>query len=649
MTGETTSKDYKRSILLYGDGIGRVDYIDHIGDERRILNAARVSFGKHSDDPNLSPQDHKLLRYLIDHRHTCYDPHTEVLTSDGWVKWPDVKEKHLLGVWNPEQESLVYEKPKRLVASNFDGEMYRVEHGGVDLLVTPNHKMWVSQRKQTKGEDGKWRPIFQDFGLVSAKDLGNRSMIRYSKLAPHLHAARIDTDFYALLQSSCSPEDVCRFLGFFIGDGYAGGSDKACVTFHLKKERKVSYLLSLCEALNLEVIERANNTYAVRFLWDAIVMRKHFYGKDRRKRIPAMLSLSMNKFESLAFMDGLKNSDGHSPSRYKNRESWIFCTAYSSVADEAQRIALHAGLSCNLNVQQSGMFSMHICSRMNYPVINQTSNNTSSVRYVGNVYCAETSTGVLVVRRNGKVVLSGNSTLEHNIYTFRFVVPLFVRGQHHRHRMWSYNEISRRYTEFDLEFYEPEGFRVQHKSNKQASTMEWFDPAILSLGGGQASELLKEHTKRSMEFFEALLEQGVAREMARMVLPQNMYVQYWGTCDLNNLVKFLELRIKPDAQWEIRRVAWAILLMLNDLLPQTLGPMLMDRFGEHVEGWIPDDAPSEKVDASDDVVFVSEVEQKKELSDGEKQAISRVETSGKSFLGRVVEAFRRLFGQLFKA
>ena len=46
-----------------------------------------------------------------------------------------------------------------------------------------------------------------------------------------------------------------------------------------------------------------------------------------------------------------------------------------------------------------------------------------------------------------------SSTLEHNVVTFRFKVPLFVRSQHHRHRTWSYNEISRRYTDFNIEFY----------------------------------------------------------------------------------------------------------------------------------------------------------------------------------------------------
>ena len=66
------------------------------------------------------------------------------------------------------------------------------------------------------------------------------------------------------------------------------------------------------------------------------------------------------------------------------------------------------------------------------------------------------------------------STLEHCVVTFRFKVPLFIRSQHHRHRTWSYNEISRRYTDFNLEVYQPKKFRKQSASNRQASTDDTF-------------------------------------------------------------------------------------------------------------------------------------------------------------------------------
>ena len=72
------------------------------------------------------------------------------------------------------------------------------------------------------------------------------------------------------------------------------------------------------------------------------------------------------------------------------------------------------------------------------------------------------------------------STLEHCLITYRFIVPLFVRSQHHRHRTWSYNEISRRYTDVNIKFYEPQSFRTQHKSNRQASNAdELINPIMM--------------------------------------------------------------------------------------------------------------------------------------------------------------------------
>lgn len=163
------------------------------------------------------------------------------------------------------------------------------------------------------------------------------------------------------------------------------------------------------------------------------------------------------------------------------------------------------------------------------------------------------------------------STLEHNVVTFRFKVPLYIRSQHHRHRTWSYNEISRRYTDANLQFYEPEAFRTQHKSNRQASNTEELINPIMFLADGKyeipVSEVFKGHHKVSLNLFEELIEAGVCREQARGVLPQNLYTEYYGTVNLNNLFKFIELRNHVGAQWEIQKVAEACLEIAEELWP----------------------------------------------------------------------------------
>ena len=158
------------------------------------------------------------------------------------------------------------------------------------------------------------------------------------------------------------------------------------------------------------------------------------------------------------------------------------------------------------------------------------------------------------------------STFEHNVITFRFKVPLFIRSQHHRHRTWSYNEISRRYTDVDIQFYEPEKFRTQHKSNRQASNNELINPDLNDFANRPlpvppycASEAVKNHNTRSLGLYNQLIDRGVCREQARGVLPQNLYTEYYGTVNLSNLMKFIELRIHEGAQWEIQQVALACL------------------------------------------------------------------------------------------
>ena len=154
------------------------------------------------------------------------------------------------------------------------------------------------------------------------------------------------------------------------------------------------------------------------------------------------------------------------------------------------------------------------------------------------------------------------SPFEHCAITMRFTVPLFIRSQHHRHRTWAYNEISRRYTSIDLSFYEPKKFRTQHKSNRQASNEELVDPDISSFSKSivpsspyQASRAVSDHHARSLDLYNKLIDKGVCREQARGVLPQNLYTQYYGTVNLHNLLKFVSLRLHEGAQWEIQQVA----------------------------------------------------------------------------------------------
>lgn len=152
------------------------------------------------------------------------------------------------------------------------------------------------------------------------------------------------------------------------------------------------------------------------------------------------------------------------------------------------------------------------------------------------------------------------SPFEHVIFTFKIKCPLFVARQWHRHRTWSYNEISRRYTQENIEFYVPDCFRTQSADDTQSS-----DGMVLN--SRHLLETYANELKTLNTLYEFFLKNGVCREQARMILPQSLYTTFYGTVDLHNLFHFLGLRNSPHAQYEIRVYAQAIEALIEPVVP----------------------------------------------------------------------------------
>lgn len=155
------------------------------------------------------------------------------------------------------------------------------------------------------------------------------------------------------------------------------------------------------------------------------------------------------------------------------------------------------------------------------------------------------------------------SPFEHNQLSFRVKCPTFVMRQWIRHRMNSYNEISYRYVKAPLEFYVPSQWRYQDTQNRQGSVGS-FDDQALKEQYLQALEVAK-------NTYEHLLEKGVAREIARGLLPVCTYTEFIFTCNLHSLINFLKLRLDAGAQWEIRVFAQALLKLALPHFPVSLG------------------------------------------------------------------------------
>jgi thymidylate synthase (FAD) len=157
------------------------------------------------------------------------------------------------------------------------------------------------------------------------------------------------------------------------------------------------------------------------------------------------------------------------------------------------------------------------------------------------------------------------SPFEHGYFRFLVKAPLFVVREHHRHRAGhSYNEWSGRYSKMEAEFYVPEFVRTQ-VGKPGAYTFEAVDDETRDATRRE----IEENAERAFEAYERMLERGVAKEVARAVLPLSTYTKYYWSCNPRSLMHFCGLRNHESAQYEIRQYAAAAEAFLAERMPVT--------------------------------------------------------------------------------
>lgn len=156
------------------------------------------------------------------------------------------------------------------------------------------------------------------------------------------------------------------------------------------------------------------------------------------------------------------------------------------------------------------------------------------------------------------------SPFESVTFTLYVKAPIFVFRQWHRHRTWSFNEVSARYKEVEDQFYMPEKFRLQATDNKQGSSEE----KISTFLNAKTSIAYRHAHKVAHDVYIQALNDGISRELARTVLPVATYSQMFATVNLLNLFKFLTLRCDKHAQYEIRVYADAMKELIRPIVPE---------------------------------------------------------------------------------
>lgn len=543
---------------------GFVGLVDHMGSDAAVVQAARVSYG---DGTKTVREDRGLIRYLMRHRH-CYHPSMEVLTVQGWKRWDACGARETFLVPDPKTRSYRIEMLD-VLTFDADEDMYVFENDRMSYCVTPDHKMWFR---------GKYQ---RDFTKVPVQSMSKWGW--FDPLAGYSELGEIVGD----------GNPRFRFIGFFLGDGSGQGNR---VTFHLKKERKKQYLRELLAELGLPHGERPSATYddatvftvpTPEFLLDWIDPQVRAASKSFP--VDRLGALGMN--DVVGLFDGLANSDG---SVKADRAQLQFSSKSVALVDLFCALAARIGFDAHRTYAQDGMVACTAYTEGRTTLESRASYHRRE-RYVGKVFCATTSTGLLAVRGGPDkfgFVCGNTSPFEMCEVKLHLKLPIFVMRQLVRHRTASLNEYSGRYSEMTDEFYLPklDAIMGQAADNKQGRGgeidgrsrrgVQWLLTATYEHGFDTYRTLLgeREGFHGGAPIYDAyddfagdpLLAEdfpGIAREMARIALPLANYSELYWKQDLHNLLHLLKLRADGHAQYEIRVYAEAIYQIVKPLFP----------------------------------------------------------------------------------
>lgn len=528
---------------------GFVRLVDHMGDDSAIVQMARVSYGEGTKTVS---SDRTLIRYLLRNRH-CYHPDMQVLTIKGWKNWSDCGNRETFIVPDPDNNKL---KLENLAVKSFDcdEELYCFKNNRMSYKVTSGHTMYYcntiwGQRKEK---------VFEKKKVEEIKKWGH---------------------FYPLSMFNIqTPEIPCPFgqlVGFYIGDG--GQYSKNIISFHLKKDRKIKYILKILESLNMEYSVKENTkrgTKCIKVTRTPELNRIiNLSGEEKSVNIDVQNS---SKEFLFGVLDGMINSDGHIGKRKKISYSStnlefinLFETLMAFFGMDSH--ARGVGASTTMQTCHYGCNRVSLESRPKYHY---------REKYKGKVYCATTSTGLLLVRgsQDKYAFVCGNtSPFEGVQFKFHIKLPIFVSNQWVRHRTWSFNQMSGRYSEMPEDCYVPETDHIttQDPMNKQGGTN-----LVLSRAN-ECRETFHDDQEYIKANYKWKLDQGMRRELARINLPLSQYTEMYASVDLHNLLHFLRLRMDSHAQYEIRVYAESLYKLIQPIVP-----VVCEAFEDYVLGGV---------------------------------------------------------------
>ncbi len=343
----------------------------------------------------------------------CYDSDTEVLTEDGWKFFTKLNYDDKVCTLNQETEEISFEHPDHIVHYPYKGKMLEIQSRSIDLLITPNHRVVYREKL-----DGPLKICDAD-KLPNKKIYIPRGGIWKGKEQEtfSLPSCTVRSFFGKLINKSARiypMDNWLRFFGWHITEGSIGysRSHSEPVRVHIpqKKQDNQKLIRSAINALGLSATESVRpDIIEFEIADNQLAEYLSLFGTSKLKYIPKELK-QLNKHKLSILYDSMMRGDGHSQKgRYKQ-----YWTASETLIGDMQEIALKLGCAGTMGVQfhKSGSINFWMTHSINTnDCVNPERRNW--VNYDGMVHCCTVPSGIIYVRRHGKVCWSGNTMGEY--------------------------------------------------------------------------------------------------------------------------------------------------------------------------------------------------------------------------------------------
>lgn len=349
----------------------------------------------------------------------CHDDQTEILTRRGWLRQDALCVDDEVATRSPEG-CLAFQRPLAIHRHEYHGPMVAIEGQHFDMLVTPNHRLWLSGTRDGSGrfvEAGALQPArsYALAGFEPAPILAPVGAVALPEVPYQTHP-ELDPG-----ERCVEAEAWARFVGLWVAEGSALHARRARATkFMVTVAQKQPAKLPVCEAILRATPFRWRRSGAHWYtfdksLWSWLVA--HCGRSSGSKRIPRSI-LEGDSVVQRAFFEGAMIGDGHR-SKLAGRTVMTYSTSSSQLADEMQRLTLELGYLC----RRTGPYRP--TGWPGYPVSNPVymlrlrrqvpltlRRRAFSTRpYRGIVWCVTVPNGLILTRRNGYPAVHGNSTM----------------------------------------------------------------------------------------------------------------------------------------------------------------------------------------------------------------------------------------------